>query len=242
MRPLIGISPCLDEQGRWRPGREYHYADAAYASAVSEAGGTAVYPTPGPDADAVVEHLDGLLLPGGDDFPPDRPYPSEVRFEAVPARQLAFDRALLARALARDLPVLGICYGMQLLALHCGGALHFDLATDLPEADEHRLADPAARHPIRVAPGSRLGRWLGGPELSVNSRHHQAVRDPGRARVAALAADGVVEAIELDGPTFALGVQWHPETLDRAHRDRLFGAFVAACAAAPAGGRSAPGG
>ncbi len=240
MRPLIGIPPCLDERGRWRPGREYHYADASYAEAVGEAGGIAVYLPLAPDADAVVERLDGLLLPGGDDFLPDRPYPPEVRFEAAPARQLAFDRALLACALSRGRPVLGICYGMQLLALHCGGSLHFDLATDLPGADEHRLADPAARHPVRLEPGSRLARCLDGATPSVNSRHHQAVRDAGRARVSARAGDGVVEAIELGEAPFVLGVQWHPETLERAHRDRLFGAFVAACESARAGGRSAP--
>ena len=76
----------------------------------------------------------------------------------MPARQLAFDRALLAAALERDRPVLGICYGMQLLALHCGGALHFDVATDVPGAAEHRLGDPAARHAIRVEPASQLAR------------------------------------------------------------------------------------
>ena len=234
MRPLIGIPPCLDERGRWRPTREYHYADAAYARAVAEAGGIPVYLPQQEDVAALADRLDGLLLPGGGDFAPDRAYPSGVSFDLVPARQLAFDRALLAAALERDRPVLGICYGMQLLALHCDGALHFDVATDVPGAAEHHFGDPAARHAIRVESASQLRGVLGAEEVAVNSRHHQAVADAGRARVAARSADGIVEAVELPGARFALGVQWHPESLDARHREQLFGAFVRACDAADA--------
>jgi putative glutamine amidotransferase len=229
MRPLIGIPPCLDEQGRWRPEREYHYADAAYASAVEQAGGAPVYLPHQRDAAALVERIDGLLLPGGGDFAPDRRYPASVSFDLVPERQLAFDRALLAAALERDRPVLGICYGMQLLAVHCGGALHFDLPTDVPGAGEHRLPDPRARHAIRVEVTSQLRKALGADEVPVNSRHHQAVAEAGRARVTARSADGIVEAVELPGARFALGVQWHPESLDAAARAPLFEAFVRAC-------------
>jgi putative glutamine amidotransferase len=227
MRPLIGIPPCLDERGRWRSEREYHYADAAYARAVAEAGGIPVYLPQQDDVVSLAERIDGLLLPGGGDFAPDRAYPG-VSFDLVPERQLAFDRALLGAALDRDRPVLGICYGMQLLALHCEGALHFDLATDVPGADEHRFGDPGARHAIRIDSATRLGAVLGAAELPVNSRHHQAVSDAGRARVAARTADGVVEAVELSDARFALGVQWHPESLDARHREQLFGAFVRA--------------
>jgi putative glutamine amidotransferase len=237
MRPLIGIPPCLDERGRWNPAREYHYADAAYPRAVSEAGGVPVYLPQQDDAAALADRIDGLLLPGGGDFAPQRAYPSRVSFQLVPERQLAFDRALLAAALERDLPVFGICYGMQLLALHCGGALHFDVATDVPSAGEHRLGDPGARHTVRVEPASRLRGVLGAEQVPVNSRHHQAVADPGRAWITARTADGIVEGLELPGARFALGVQWHPESMDADHRKRLFGAFVRACQrdAEPAG-------
>jgi putative glutamine amidotransferase len=229
MRPLIGIPPCLDDRGRWRPGRRYHYLDAAYAEALSVAGAVAVVVPPQRDPDAIVERLDGLLLPGGDDFLPDRAYPADVSFDPVPETQRAFDAQLLDAALRRGLPLLAICYGMQLLALHCGGALHFDLPTDLPDASPHRLPEPDGRHPISLAAGSHLAAILDDRSLQVNSLHHQAVADPGRgARVVGRSPDGVIEAIEAKGDGFAIGVQWHPEKMDAPHRDRLFGALVQA--------------
>ena len=230
MRPLIGIPPCLDDRGRWRTGRRYHYLDAAYAEALSAAGAVAVVVPPQLEPEAIAEKLDGLLLPGGDDFPPDRAYPADVAFDPVPAEQRDFDTRVLDAALHRGLPVLGICYGMQLLALHRGGGLHYDLPTDLPHTSSHRLPEPDGRHPISLMAGSRLAEILGDRGPEVNSLHHQAVADPGRGvQVVGQSADGVIEAIEATGDAFAVGVQWHPEKMEVAHRDRLFGAFVAAC-------------
>jgi len=155
-----------------------------------------------------------------------------VRFDPVDPRQLAFDRALLAAALAREIPVLGICYGMQLLALHAGARLHLHLPRDLPRAGRHRAAGREdARHGLRVEPGTLLAALLGAEETEVNSSHHQAVSDPGGWRVAARAPDGVVEAVEPPGAgpaRFCLGVQWHPERMDAAHRSALVGALVEA--------------
>ncbi len=230
MRPLIGIPPCLDERGRWHPERSYQYLDTSYARAVEAAGGLPVYLPLQGDAALLLERLDGLLLPGGDDFPPPAPYPPGVRFQAVSPAQLDFDGRLLAGALARGLPLLGICYGMQLLALHAGGRLHYDLATDLPGAAEHRLDEATGRHELRLEAGTRLSRLLGEDPGPVNSLHHQGVAEPGpELRVAARSADGLIEALEGRGEGFCLGVQWHPEKLAGPHCERLFGAFVAAC-------------
>jgi putative glutamine amidotransferase len=126
--------------------------------------------------------------------------------------------------------VLGICYGMQLLALRAGGTLHYDLPSDLPDAQPHRLPEPDGRHALTWLADTQLASILASDAAEVNSLHHQAVASPGRGvRVAARASDGVIEALELEDAGFALGVQWHPEKMPAGHRDRLFGAFVAAC-------------
>lgn len=231
MAPVVGISQSLDERGRWRPGRDYLYIDRAYASAVEAAGGIALHLPPRADALPLIERIDALVLPGGDDFlpsPGSSAYPDDVAFDATPEAQLEFDRQLLAGALDRGIPVLGICYGMQLLALHHGGRLHLHLPIDLPEADDHGLPEVTGRHPLAVAPGSRLEGILGGI-ASVNSLHHQAVATPGEGLVvSAQSPDGVVEAIEHPGKAFILGVQWHPEKLEGEARIALFRALVEA--------------
>ncbi len=235
----MGIPLCLDDRGRWRAGRRYHYIDAAYAEALTRAGAVASYLPAGADVAVLLDGIDGLLVPGGDDLPPPAPI-AGAQLDLVPDEQLAFDRALLEGALARELPVLGICYGMQLLALACGGELHYHLPTDLPAAGPHRLPEPDGRHALRVEEGSRLASLLGGAE-PVNSLHHQGVATPGSLRACAWADDGVIEAVEGTGPSFCVGVQWHPEKLPAASSDRLFAAFVATCgervSADPAGPR-----
>lgn len=136
------------------------------------------------------------------------------------------------------LPVLGICYGMQLLALHRGGRLVYDIPTDRPDAAPHRLPELDGRHAVQVAAGSRLARILGDDAGPVNSLHHQGVSDPGDGmRVSARADDGLIEAIESYDNRFCIGVQWHPEKLEGPHREGLFGAFAAACSARATGKR-----
>jgi len=227
VQPIVGIPLCLDDRGRWRAEHTYHYVHAAYARAVERAGGIPVYLPMQSDTRALVAGIGALLVPGGDDLLPPRPYPLEVRFDPVPAAQLAFDRALLDAALARELPVLGICYGMQLLAQALGGALHYDIATDVPSAGPHRLPERDGRHALRIAPETRLAALSGASAARVGSRHHQAVSEPGRRlRVCARADDGVIEAIERPSGPFCLGVQWHPETDANELADALFRAFV----------------
>ncbi len=227
--PRVGIPLCLDAEGRFRTGRRYHYIDEAYAVAVREAGAVPSYLPIHDDPEAALQGLDGLLLPGGDDFLPETPYPADVHFDAVSEEGWAFDRGLLQAAEARSLPILGICYGMQLIGLSRGARLHHHLPHDRPDAAEHRLGDGGGRHDVRIEPGSRLAE-IGGPSLRVNSLHHQAIADAGASlRVTAVAQDGVIEAIECDKSRFLVGVQWHPEKLSTEERVPLFRAFVEAC-------------
>ncbi len=229
-KPRIGIALPRDD-GSLRPGRVTHYLDDLYLRAVVEAGAEAVLLPAGPRDASLVETLDGVIFPGGDDFPPDRPYEGAT-FRLAPTEQRAADAALVESARLHSVPVLGICYGMQLLAVEAGGVLYAHLPADLPGAGPHQLVPPET-HAVELLAGSRTESWLGASgSIQVGSRHHQAVSDPGPGFiVSARSSDGVIEGIESErglGWT-AVGVQWHPEESAKELRLRFFSSFVAAC-------------
>jgi putative glutamine amidotransferase len=210
-RARIAIPLDVSVSGRYEQPR-------AYADAVRDAGGLPL-PVPCGDPSLAAEYLalcDGLLVAGGDfDIPPER-YGEVRRPGCGPSRpgRTAFEEAMATGALAAGMPVLGVCGGMQLLAVVRGGALHQHLPDDLGVSHEQPPPKDVPSHAVAVEPGSLLARLVGLQSLQVNSTHHQAVSRPGTGvTVTGRAPDGVVEAIELDGHPFALGVQWHPEAL-----------------------------
>lgn len=237
--PVVGI-PCF---GATRPGSQTRIfaTNQTYVRAVTAVGlaPMLIPPVEGAALAAIFATLDGLLLPGGGDVDPAR-Y-GEARLDACQASDSerdALELALTGMALERDLPVFGICRGMQTLNVASGGALYQDLPTQLPAARRHEmshLARDTRAHEISVERGSHLGAILGVERLAVNSLHHQAVSRPGDGvRIVARADDGVAEGMELPGHRFALAVQYHPEELfaSDALSRALFAAFARACGVA----------
>jgi putative glutamine amidotransferase len=206
------------------------FASSQFVDGVATAGGQPVLLPPLPDIDQVMDRLDGLLLLPGPDVDPAlyaaSPHPLSRGIN--PARDEA-ELSLLAAALEADIPVLGICRGAQLLNILRGGTLHQHLP-DILGHDRHLPAvDGYGAEPVRVAPSSCLARVAGTDQLIVPCHHHQGIDRLGLGIEATAwsVADDIVEAIEVAGQEFAVGVQWHAER-GGAGPD-LFQEFVAAC-------------
>jgi putative glutamine amidotransferase len=226
VRPLVGITSYVD-QARWGAwDREATLVPQAYVRAVHAAGGRALVVPPLPEGAAeVVTALDALILAGGADLDPAL-YGTEPdpRTTGVRPDRDAGEVALLRAAVDADLPVLGICRGMELMVAVAGGRLVQHLA-DVVGSDRHRGTPGLyARHPVTTVPGSRLA-GLVGPGIEVPSYHHQGIAHPGSLEVCAHADDGTIEGVEVPGARFRLGVLWHPE---QDTDGRLFEGLVAA--------------
>lgn len=230
VRPVIGLTTYRQQarSGVW----DVHasFLPGVYLDGVTLAGGIASLLPPQPvDADIaarVLDGLGGLVITGGKDVDPavygHQPHPSADE----PARDRdAWEFALLAAALRRRMPVLGICRGAQVLNVALGGTLHQHLP-DVVGHSEHRRGDAMfTTSAVRTTDGSRLAALLGS-DLQAQCYHHQAIDRLGEGLEVSATSDGVVEAVEMPGPQFVVGVQWHPEeTLGDL---RLFAALVEA--------------
>ncbi len=219
VKPLIGITCAWDEEsGSFCLSR-------MYIESVEAAGGVPLLLASAADGvslERMVGAVDGLVLSGGTDVDPahfgEEPVPAGG--ELCPERD-AFELALAKLALAADMPLLGICRGMQVLNIAAGGDIYQDMASQMEEPLlKHFQQAPRwyPTHGITVLQGTILASLLGSGPARVNSYHHQAVRKvaPGFV-VSARSGDGVIEAVEAKGLLFALGVQCHPEAMWKKH-------------------------
>lgn len=223
-KPLIGVLPDYNTEKRQVLLR------AEYAFGLAEVGASpVVLPVPAidvPEAQwtSALDHLDGLLVSGGPDI-------DAVEFGQTPIRGMGrvnperdrFELKLVRLALERDLPVLGICRGLQTIAVAAGGTLYQDLDSQLPDSLKHRQDAPYwhVTHKVSAVPGSGIALAHGCEEFMVNTFHHQVVKDlPAGFVATAHAPDGLIEGIESTKHRLVLGVQWHPEGIwprDRFH-------------------------
>ncbi len=214
--PVIGITLDREEPGGyskfpWLALREN------YAQAVAAAGGLPVLLPPHADGvEAYLDRIDGLIVSGGAFDVDPALFGAAERHATVTTKdaRTAFELGLTRGAIARRMPLLGICGGQQLLHVALGGTLIQHIPDAIPRALAHEQPNPRDEpgHTVRILPGTRLHAIVGTDELAVNSAHHQAAKDvPVTLRISAVADDGVIEAIETPGPPFCIGVQWHPE-------------------------------
>ena len=234
-KPVIGITVSR------KPDKVEGFLDfvpSAYPTAVRIAGGIPLLiPNDFPldELPGLVNDLAGVLLSGGGDVHPSR-YQQELHSKThhTSSERDALEIHLAQLAVQSDLPLLGICRGHQLLNIALGGNLYQHLPDERPSNINHSTPDSIAKdhiaHQVKIAEESALHHILEVDTLDVNSRHHQAVSTPApNLKVTAYASDGLIEACELAGHRFCIGVQWHPENLQMmSEHKKVFTSFIAA--------------
>ena len=222
-KPIIGILCDIDKEKR--EDRPYYFVKSNYVFAIREAGGLPLLIPPLKDKEDLTKSLDiinGLLIPGGDDIDPkyfdEKPHPSEVLTDPEIIRfQLEFCR----QALCKNIPVFGICAGLQIINIACGGNIYQDIPSQYSNPDskpvKHKKGEDEKEdifHNVIIEKKTKLFDVLQVDKIKVNSTHHQGLRDVAREFIiTSRSEDGIIEAIESRKHRYVIGVQWHPEDL-----------------------------
>jgi putative glutamine amidotransferase len=232
-KPVIGINLDHEESGEYSD-YPFYALRKNYFDAVSKAGGIAIgIPYDMNNLGYFIDTLDGILIPGGHFDIPTEYYSKEKQHSSVklkPGRS-EFEFSLIRGFLEQDKPILGICGGMQVIAVELGATLYQDIATEAPDALNHEVKDrESSAHKIIIEEGSLLHKIVKRKELGVNTSHHQAAKSEGKNLIAsAKSEDGIIEAVESKRHKFCLGLQWHPEYLIHKEELEIFKAFIDSC-------------
>jgi putative glutamine amidotransferase len=232
--PLIGITLDSEEPGGYSK-LPWYALRQNYCDSVAQAGGLPLPLPHNPElASAYLDRLDGLVVTGGAFDVDPALFGAESRHDTVKlkTRRTEFELAVVKGALERDMPILGICGGEQLLAVALGGRLIQHIPDEIAAPLAHEQPNPRTEpgHDVSVVAGTLLARIAGVKTIPVNSAHHQAVKDvPPHILVNATTSDGVIEGIEDPRRRFCLGVQWHPEYAISPADTAIFHAFIEAC-------------
>lgn len=232
-KPVIGIilDSCKDGDKYSFAPKPWHALRKGYAQAIEEAGGVPVMLPYNQDIDSLLSIIDGLIIPGGDEDIHPRFYSQEIAHARVKTNdeRAEFEFRILASALKQDMPVLGICNGLQLINIHFKGTLFQHLPDYIKGDINHEQPAPkdVPSHEIIIEDESLLRALTSEDRPMVNSTHHQAINQLGEGlRISARAPDGVVEAIEATDHRFLVGVEWHPEHLNTELDRNLFKKLV----------------
>ncbi|WP_196001263.1 gamma-glutamyl-gamma-aminobutyrate hydrolase family protein [Clostridium sp. 1001271B_151109_B4] len=239
IKPIIGIIGSLyTESNPSFAGNYFDYNNNNYSKCIAKANGIPIYLPIIENKDVLEEQLslcNGILLPGGADINPLL-YNTSPQLHLGKCNDLIdwYQISITQKALSLNMPILGICRGIQVLNVAAGGTLYQDISHNIPNAILHNQNSHLSNicHPISIKKNSLIRNILGEDKYIVNSAHHQAVKELGNNLIAtSTSPDGIIESIEMEGKNFVVGVQWHPEMLSLKDTImlKLFESFISSC-------------